>query len=272
MSILKDNYKDVFSEKPFSIDYSLLRNVFFYNKKYLEKFEPWLLKSWNICINLIKDKRGLVENRLLGLIFLFDKISTEEIVESYNKWFGPLSRSTISYYLNGLVKENILIKEKLGRQVIFSLNNIARIGKINPFWFTRNICPTPRYLYRTAYFTRPIIATLKLDKEIEFLLQLIILNLLKNKYEKCSYCPYSDRNSIKKIISEINNKFNNRTIHLKQDLMKSITNYGELMIFGGKNIVYSLSGERIPKELVNLVRNFKKDINLQMEFNKFSNR
>ncbi|MHA1751571.1 MAG: hypothetical protein ACTSYZ_04310 [Candidatus Helarchaeota archaeon] len=251
----------------FSMDQFLKETIFFYISKYIKSYIPSLLNVKRICISIEKEKRELAENRLLGLLFLYSKLSTDKIVTYYNQWFGELSRSTLSYYLNGLVKERILNKERMGKEIIFSLNKITYVDTSNPFWFTRNICPTPLYFHRIAHLEKKIITNTP-EKELEYILNIINLNLLINRFEKCLFCKYSNREKIQTLINEARDVLNKRTSIISIRLKDFMENFGELQIFGGTPLDYTIRGEKFPKEILEIVKDYKKEIDLQLELNK----
>ncbi|MBD3228339.1 MAG: hypothetical protein GF329_09140 [Candidatus Lokiarchaeota archaeon] len=255
------------NKNDFSTDISLRETILFYIKEYLKTYEPWLLHEWQICINDNRNKRRLSEKRILGLLFLFKKLSTERMVELYNKWFENLSRSTISYYLNGLYKRNILKKEKDGKKVYFYYNEIAKITKANPFWFTKNICPIPRYLYRIAYFAR-FIYTTKPKKHIEYIIKIIQLNIFNKMLEKCIYCRFSNHKTIKDLRRKILGIIETKTNYLGSILQEYTDKYAELYLFDGYQIISKIGGERIPNKIIEFANKNKEEIEYQLKLNK----
>ncbi|TFF89198.1 MAG: hypothetical protein EU549_01425 [Promethearchaeota archaeon] len=255
------------NKNDFYTDISLRETIIFYIKEYIKTYEPWISEEWQICINNDKNNRKLSEKRILGLLFLFKKLSTERTVELYNKWFEELSRSTISYYLNGLYKGKVLKKEKDGKKAFFYFNDIARINKANPFWFTKNICPIPRYLYRIAYFAR-FLYTAKPKKHIEFTLKMIQLNTFNKMFEKCLYCRFSDHKKISEIKRKLNDILENKTNYLSSLMQKYTENYSELHLFDGYQILSKIGGERIPNKIIEFANKNKEEIEYQMKLNK----
>jgi hypothetical protein len=238
-------------ENDFPMERSLRETMPFYINQYIKKHKYFLKNHWKICLNKVINNRELTENRILGLIFLFNELSTEKVVEIYNNWFDDLSRSTISLYLNGLVRDKILNKKNDGNEKIFSLNNEVKIKKANPIWFTRNICPTPRYLYKIAYFEKKIITT-KPDKELEFLIKIIQLNLIYNKLEKCLYCRFSNREGINSLKIVISNILEDKTNILSRELKDFLHNLGELALFTGDKYSTNVEIERLLANLLEI--------------------
>ena len=271
-----------FNEVDFKPDISLKESLLPYIEMYIKKYESWLWNEWKICIkhipknekkgnkqkNKYRIKRKLSENRILGLILLYNNISTDKIVEMYNKWFEELSRSTISNYLNGLYKEKILDKKKNGKMVLYFYNEEAKIKHSTPFWFTRNICPTPRYIYRIAHFGR-IIYTRTLDKEVQYILKIIQLKLISNRFKKCLYCRFSNQIKINQIIKKVDDILSEKTNYIFSSNIKDLVlKFGELRLFNGAQIDFKVGGELLPEEIVNITKKYKKEINLQLEINK----
>ncbi|MHA1269229.1 MAG: hypothetical protein ACTSPY_05520 [Candidatus Helarchaeota archaeon] len=250
----------------------IFRSTFlYYIKDYFKIYENWLLDEWRVCIAIKRENKKLVKNRILGLILLFNKLSTEQIVDFYNRYFDILSRSTISKYLNELYDQDILDKEKKGKEVSYFFKEIAVIERANPFWFSKNICPTPKYLYRLAYFARKLLKIKiekKLDDEIEIIVNLIVLKLISNKFEKCVYCNFSDRKIVKLIKEQVDRKFSNKSSVLNPELKESIDKYAELNIFGGDIISYNVGGKDLPKELLEITKKYRKELTLQKKANK----
>lgn len=87
----------------------------------IQEFSPELERFYKIIEDKTEEQRiktgRLHENRIMGVILNFflkgkRKITTTLVKEEYQKFFKDIGFSTVSNYLNKLIKESILLKEK----------------------------------------------------------------------------------------------------------------------------------------------------------------
>ncbi|MFX1450250.1 MAG: hypothetical protein ACFFCM_05380 [Promethearchaeota archaeon] len=217
----------------------------------------------------IKSNLGqLQKNRILG-IFLWlldtntDKVTTQKIETEYRKFFKEISRSSISNYLNQLIKENVLKKEKVGKTVYYEIaHEIPKILDSDPFWFVKNFCIYPVYICRTSYFARKL--RIEKSKEVAYIYKLINYNLIKNRMKKCLVCPFG----IKKEYQGVLNKLEKQYMTLKNLLPKHLVEFieaslGELKIFNGISLFPSWL--EVKSKIENLAKEHKKELNTQVD-------
>jgi DNA-binding transcriptional ArsR family regulator len=208
----------------------------------------------------------LHENHLLG-IFLWshtvkkEEITTDSLEEDYKKFFQPISRSTISTYLNQLERQGILIKRREGKHILYRLGYDPPT-EIHPIYLVRNFCILPSYLCKASFFAR----TLRIDREenLKYLLELVNYSLIKNRIEKCVLCPYALKEENKKLFDLVSTTFLHKTELIPKELFNYINNdLGELPMFGGTNITGRWA--TILGRLMNYSQTYKKEIKFQSE-------
>jgi hypothetical protein len=227
----------------------------------------------------------LHENRILGIILKFylegkKKITTAEVEQEYKRYYKEIARSTISTYLNMLKKESTLYKERDGRLVYYIFYEDPP-KNIKPFWFTRIFCIVPAYFERAIIFSRIysnskqyVMQYIKelnyidketLEKNFKFLTGLTILNIFKNRSEKCIFCQFSKREIYNKLKEEIEIAIKDRADVLPEELLDTLVNkYSEIPIFKGIPIESDEAEIRIAKNLIKFADNYKKDLEFQI--------
>jgi len=224
----------------------------------------------------------LHENRILGIILKFfiegkKKVTTSEVEQEYKRYFKDIARSTVSTYLNMLKKESTLYKERDGRIVYYIFYEDPPIN-IKPFWFTRIFCIVPAYFVRANYFAQIFLGAkstlteyigddrdfdLLLDN-FKFLIGIIILYILKNRTSKCILCQFGKQETYEMMKDGLEQAIRDRSDVLPDELMEILINYGEIPIFGGINVDDPNMNEKIIKEVIELSRKYKKDLEFQI--------
>ncbi|HEC93691.1 MAG TPA: hypothetical protein ENI51_12050 [Candidatus Atribacteria bacterium] len=224
----------------------------------------------------------LHENRILGIILKFfiegkKKVTTSEVEQEYKRYFKDIARSTVSTYLNMLKKESTLYKERDGRIVYYIFYEDPPTN-IKPFWFTRIFCIVPAYFVRANYFAQIFLDAkstlteyigddrdfdLLLDN-FKFLIGIIILYILKNRTSKCILCQFGKQETYEMMIDGLEQAIRDRSDVLPDELIEILINYGEIPIFGGINIDDPNMNEKIIKEVIELSRKYKKDLEFQI--------
>ncbi|MCW3994643.1 MAG: transcriptional regulator [Candidatus Bathyarchaeota archaeon] len=108
----------------YHLNYMSRRKIIFeeksesYTRYYCEVLEP----KDNKILSVLRQKRL---REILLLVLINKKVKSQTIVKTLN-----LSPSTISFYLNHLVKNNILERTKVGYENIYTLKEEDRIEKI----------------------------------------------------------------------------------------------------------------------------------------------
>ena len=239
--------------------------------QYAKEFEG--LKD--ICMKVFdkpeKDKSSLgplQKNRILG-IFLWlketnvEKTTTQKIENEYKKFFKPISRSSISNYLNQLIRENVLKKEKVGKTVNYELaHEIPTMLNSDPFWFVKNFCIYPIYTCRLSYFARKL--RIEKNKEVAYIYKLINYNLIKNRTKKCLVCPFGN----KEIYTIVLNKLEKQYLTLKNLIPRELIEYiettlGELRIFNGISLFPGWT--RIKEKIDEFANEFRKELKTQIQ-------
>jgi hypothetical protein len=227
----------------------------------------------------------LHENRILGIVLKFylegkKKITTAEVEQEYKRYYKEIARSTISTYLNMLKKESTLYKERDGR-VVYYIFYEKPPKNIKPFWFTRIFCIVPAYFDRAIFFSKLysnskkyIMQYLKefnyideqtLERNFKFLIGLVILNIFKNRSEKCIFCQFSKREIYSKLKEEIEIAIKDRADVLPEELLDTLFNqYSEIPIFNGMMIESDEAETPIVKDLMKFADNYKKDLEFQI--------
>ncbi|MFO8020581.1 MAG: hypothetical protein R6U96_18305 [Promethearchaeia archaeon] len=223
----------------------------------------------------------LHENRILGIILNYyiegkKKVTTSEVEGQYKLFFKDIARSTISTYLNMLKKESTLYKERDGRIVYYIFFEDPPVN-IQPFWFTRIFCIVPPYFIRAIYLAKiyakadGLVKEYSNNKDIElltknfkFLVGLIILHIMKNRCDKCVYCQFSQKEIYTEMCEGMEMSIKDRSDVLPNDLTNLLQDYGEIPMFGGKNIHEKYDKEQIIKELIDFADKYKKDLEFQI--------
>ncbi|MHA1299409.1 MAG: helix-turn-helix domain-containing protein [Candidatus Helarchaeota archaeon] len=210
----------------------------------------------------------LQKNRILG-IFLWlkntkkDNVTTNKIETEYKKFFKPISRSSISNYLNQLVKENVLKKEKVGKEVFYKIaHEIPSIIQGDPFWFVRNFCIYPVYICRTSYFARKL--RIEKNREETYIFKLINYNLIKNRLKKCALCPFGIKKKYDSVLEDLEKQYITLKNLLPRELIEFIEfSLGELKLFNGISLFPSWT---VVKEKIDEFANrFKKELKAQIQ-------
>ena len=224
----------------------------------------------------------LQKNRILG-IFLWlketssDKVTTNRIETEYKKFFKQISRSSISNYLNQLVKENVLVKEKKGKQVYYKIaHELPDKIEGDPFWFVKNFCIYPIYICRTSYFARKL--RIEKSEEGAFVYKLINYNLIRNRLKKCSVCPFGIKKEYEVVLKLLDNQYMTLKNLLPKELINYVENmFGELKIFNGISLFpsWTIVKERIfefsnkfKREIKDQLKTFEKEIEMNKENSK----
>ncbi len=210
----------------------------------------------------------LQKNRILG-IFLWlketnkDKVTTNKIENEYKKFFKTISRSSISNYLNQMIKENVLKKEKMGKTVYYQIaHEIPAIIEGDPFWFVKNFCIYPIYICRTSYFSRKL--RIEKTREEAYIFKLINYNLIKNRIKKCITCPLGMKEEYQKVLNDLEKQY----LTLKNLLPKELINYiesslGELKLFNGISLFPSWS--EVKEKIDEFYNQYKKELKVQIQ-------
>jgi hypothetical protein len=223
----------------------------------------------------------LHENRILGIILKFfiqgqKKVTTSEVEEEYKLFFKDIARSTISTYLNMLKKESTLYKERDGRIVYYIFFKDPPLN-MQPFWFTRIFCIVPPYFIRAIYLGKIYVNAEELVeqygknedfdmllKNFKFLVGLIILHIMKNRCNKCVHCQFSQKEIYTDMCKGMEMSIKDRSDVLPKDLTDILEDYGEIPMFGGKDIHKNYEKEQIIKELLDYSIKYKKDLEFQI--------
>jgi DNA-binding transcriptional ArsR family regulator len=240
------------------------------------EFAPEVADVWQDRYDVAEDegtKTGrLHENRILGLKLRFaqigeEKTTTFDLESEYELFFKKIARSTVSTYLNQLVKDGVLAKERDGR-VVYYLFSVAPPREVAPFWFVRNFCTTPAYLARTAAFATLYrnLAQGKRSSNVQsqqFLIGLVILRLLFKRFEKCFLCQFGTKSAYRRVRDLFEQAINDRQDVLPEKLRDYLYNeLGELPIFGG--IQFKENYEDIAKNLDVFADQYRQDIEFQI--------
>ncbi|MGV9170959.1 MAG: hypothetical protein ACOC44_05830 [Promethearchaeia archaeon] len=223
----------------------------------------------------------LHENRILGIILEYfiegkKKVTTSEVEDQYKLFFKDIARSTISTYLNMLKKESTLYKERDGRIVYYIFFEEPPFD-IQPFWFTRIFCIVPPYFIRAIYLAKIYAKAEELVKKyrdnedidlliknFKFLVGLIILHIMKNRCNKCVHCQFSQKAIYTDMCEGMEMSIKDRSDVLPKDLTDILRNYGEIPMFGGKDIHESQEKDQIIQELIDFADKYKKDLEFQI--------
>ncbi len=229
----------------------------------------------DICMQIfdrpetLKSNLGqLQKNRILG-IFLWlkntnkSRVTTQKIEAEYEKFFKPISRSSISNYLNQLIKENVLKKQKVGKTVFYEIaHEIPTILDSDPFWFVKNFCIYPVYICRTSYFARKL--RIEKNKEVAYVYKLINYNLVRNRIKKCLVCPFGIKKQYKTVLEKLEKQYITLKNLLPKQLVENIEgNFGELKIFNGISLFPSWL--EVKGKIENLAKDNKKELNNQID-------
>jgi DNA-binding transcriptional ArsR family regulator len=243
----------------------------------IDEIAPEVADVWLERYDIAEDegiKTGrLHENRILGLKLRYTQIgeertTTSDLEDEYELFFKKIARSTVSTYLNQLVKDGVLAKERDGR-VVYYLFSVAPPRSVDPFWFVRNFCTTPAYLARAAAFAH-------LYQEIskgkrgstslqaqQFLLGLAILRLLYKRFEKCFLCQFATKSAYRRVRDLFEQALNDRQDVLPEKLRDYLFNQlGDLPIFGGTPFL--AQHEDIQKNIEVFAEQYQKDIEFQI--------
>jgi len=240
---------------------------------------PKMDKLWNLKHDAPeesnKDLGGLQKNRILGIFLWFREgekslITTNEIKDNYEKFFkiNGISRSNISTYLNQLCKNGVLKKHKAGKEVEYGIAQEPPVlYDQNPFWLIYNFCILPNYLCRMSYFANKLnIAKSRNTEEIQ-LMELILINLIKNRINKCCLCRYGDTDKHELINNEFNEFYKDRTKLFPKELKVYLDKLGEIEIFGGEKVGI-VHWPKITGKIMYFANKHKEDIKNQDSLNK----
>ncbi|MHA1379831.1 MAG: hypothetical protein ACTSRG_15780 [Candidatus Helarchaeota archaeon] len=249
--------------------------LFYCDIKAIEEYTKNFKELKDLCMaifdkpDLLKSNLGqLQKNRILG-IFLWlkdtniDKVTTNKIEIEYKKLFKPISRSSVSNYLNQLEKEGVLKKEKLRKNVYYEIaHDIPSEISGDPFWYLRNFCIYPIYICRTSYFARKL--RIEKNREETYIFKLINFNLIKNRIKKCALCPFGIKKEYENILLKLEKQYMTLKNLLPKELVEYIENYlGEIKIFNGISLFPSWT---IVKEKIDEFANkYKKELKAQIQ-------
>ena len=245
--------------------------------KIVEEIAPEIADVWQERYDIAEDegiKTGrLHENRILGLKLRFNQIggertTTSDLEDEYMLFFKKIARSTVSTYLNQLVKDGVLAKEREGR-VVYYLFSVPPPKNIDPFWFVRNFCTLPAYLARAAAFavlyhelSERKRGTSSLQSQ-KFLVGLVILRLLYKRFEKCFLCQFGTKSAYRRVRDLFEQALNDRQDVLPEKLRDYLFNeLGDLPIFGG--IPFLEQHEDILKNIEVFAEQYQQDIEFQI--------
>ena len=227
----------------------------------------------------------LHENRILGIFLKFylegkPKLITQDVEQEYKRYFKGIARSTLSTYLNELVKESTLYKERDGRNVYFAFHEEPPIT-ITPFWFTRVLCIVPAYFDRATFFANLYFNVEnyiqryprqhegedkeKLARNFKYIIGLIILHIFRNRTLNCVFCQFSKRKMYQELEETISAAIEDRSDVLPDDLINNlIEKCSELPMFNGVNIEGSKNKENALKEILKSIYIYRKDLDFQI--------
>lgn len=223
----------------------------------------------------------LHENRILGIILNYfiqgqKKVTTSEVEDEYKLFFKDIARSTISTYLNMLKKESTLYKERDGRIVYYIFFKEPPLN-MQPFWFTRIFCIVPPYFIRAIYLANIFTKADELAEEygdaedinlltknFKFLVGLIILHIMKNRCDKCVHCQFSQKAIYSDMCEGMKTSIKDRSDVLPKDLTDILEDFGEIPMFGGKDIHKNYDKKEIIQELLDYASKYRKDLEFQI--------
>lgn len=238
----------------------------------IEEFAPEIVEIWQGIEDTSDERLGrLHENRILGIKLRYyflnqPRTTTGDTEDSYEIFFQKIARSTVSTYLNQLVKEGVLYKEREGRVVYYLFVYDPPEG-IEPFWLVRNFCTTPAYLARASFFSELYHEAGKTpgsNKVLKrFMIGVIILALLTRRMERCLACQFGTRSLYRKHKETLETALNDRQDVLPAMLKTYLLDQlGEIPIFGGLSLPETK--QEIRETLVKYTEQFSQDLEFQI--------
>lgn len=241
-------------------------------EEYSKEFKSLKEISMKIFDRPEEDKSSLgylQKNRILGLFLWLketnmDKVSTNKIENEYKKFFKSISRSSISNYLNQMIKENVLKKEKVGKTVNYELaHDPPLVSNSDPYWIVKSFCIFPIFTCRISFFARKLRIERKRE-EIAYVYKLINYNLIKNRTKKCLVCPFGNKNEYKAALDKLEKQYLTLKNLLPKELLEYVeSNLGELKIFGGLSIYPDWEG--IKGKIEGYANQYKKELKAQIQ-------
>ncbi|NHI91726.1 MAG: transcriptional regulator [Candidatus Lokiarchaeota archaeon] len=213
---------------------------------------------------------GLQKNRILG-IFLWTKekeknsITTNEIKKEFEKFFNiEISRSNVSTYLNQLTHEGVLEKEKKGKIVDYKISHDPpMLFNRQPFWVVYNFCIYPSYVCRLSFFANKLTMAKVRNKEEMHVMELICINTIINRLDKCSICKYGNKEKHLKLKLQAEEYFKDKTKLIPNELKVYIEKLAELEIFGGEKIFSILNWPKITGKIMYFASKYKENLKNQ---------
>ncbi|MFW9865070.1 MAG: hypothetical protein ACFFEN_03155 [Candidatus Thorarchaeota archaeon] len=227
----------------------------------------------------------LHENRILGIFLKYylqgnQKLITNDVEREYRRYFRGIARSTLSTYLNELVKDSTLHKERDGRNVFFTLCEDPP-NALKSFWFTRIFCIVPAYFNRAVFFANiyqnaeayalryisqhPIGDKKNLTRNFKHLLGLIILKIFKNRTSNCVFCQFSKRKIYLELEEVLSASIEDRSDVLSDELLNNVINTcSEIPMFKGIDINDKNLRDLTIKSILKSADLYRKDIDFQI--------
>ncbi|MFX1490437.1 MAG: hypothetical protein ACFFBI_14895 [Promethearchaeota archaeon] len=227
----------------------------------------------------------LHENRILGIFLKYylegnQKLITQDVEREYRRYFRGIARSTLSTYLNELVKDSTLHKERDGRNVFFTLCEDPP-NALKSFWFTRIFCIVPAYFNRAVFFANiylnaetyvlryinqnPTEDKKNLSRNFKYLLGLVILQIFKNRTSNCVFCQFSKRKIYQELEEVLSASIEDRSDVLPDELLNNvIKKCSEIPMFKGIDINDKKLRDLTTKNILKSADLYRKDIDFQI--------
>ena len=247
-------------------------------KDVMKDYPNVIQEIWDIRFDLPEidnsNLGGLQKNRILGL-FLWarekekDLVVTNEIKSDFLKFYrSNISRSNISTYLNQLTKEGVLGKKKKGKSVDYNMAHDPPVQfNQKPFWVVYNFCIYPSYLCRLSFFANKLKMARARNTDDFQIIELIIINTILNRLQKCSICKYGDREKHLKLRNNVQEIFKDKTKLLPTELKVYIEKLAELEVFGGEKVFGILNWPKITGKIMYFANKYKDSLKNQEVLN-----